>query len=366
MLGLARHIPPLVFEHRLTELTYFVTDACNMKCRHCFVHEALNRRSPELSVDEIRQMARHIPAMQRVHLGGGEPFTRHDIADLAVAASNDWNAGVVCIPTNGWFTDRILDGMQRFGEQAKGNLRLHFSINSPDPDAMDNFTQLKGSFKRWRRSIDEALVLAQRFPQITVVALATYNEFNQHEFKALIDFLHRDVKVQDFSFQLVRTHGDYAPKLDIQHFRDMNDYYFRTYNRQNAVLATFREATRERSADYFEAPAYQRRCTSGKIRVVMSPAGDVYPCEKLGYPNLRTMDSWFMGNVRDFGYDVNALIRSPLADAIYQRIVGDHCHCDHNIDQSMSLLSTGKFCGAVLKQASARLLGRQTPTSGSH
>ncbi|TMJ20184.1 MAG: radical SAM protein [Alphaproteobacteria bacterium] len=355
MLELLKHVPPLVLEHRLTELTYFTTDICNMKCRHCFVNDALNRKQPHLSVEEISRMSAHIPAMQRVHLGGGEPFTRADLGELAVRVSNEWRAGVVCVPTNGWFTDRILAGMTHFGEHGRGNLRLHFSINSADPVEMDRFTQLEGSFARWRRSIDAALNLSVRFPQITVVALATFNEHNQHNFETLIDFLHDDVGVEDFSFQLVRTHGDYAPALDIARFREMNAYYFRRWNRQNPVLASFREATRERSADYFQAPRYVKRCTSGKIRVVMSPAGDVYPCEKLGYPNLGKMGAWRMGNVRDFDYDVNALVRSPKARALYRRIVDGHCHCDHNIDQSLSLLSTGAFRGRVLKRAAQRL-----------
>ena len=97
-------------------------------------------------------MSPHIGAMQRVHLGGGEPFARRDIADLAVRVSNEWNAGVVCIPTNGWFTDRILAGMNYFGTHGKGKLRLHFSINSPDAAEMDEFTRLPGTFARWRRS----------------------------------------------------------------------------------------------------------------------------------------------------------------------------------------------------------------------
>jgi len=351
-----KHLPPLVFEHRLTELTYFTTDSCNMKCRHCFVRDALNKRHPHLDVDEISRMSAHIPAMQRVHLGGGEPFTRADIGELAVRVSNQWRAGVVCVPTNGWFTDRILAGMTHFGERGRGKLRLHFSINSADPEEMDQFTQLKGSFARWRRSIDAALASSARYPQITVVALATFNEHNQHNFETLIDFLHDDVGVDDFSFQLVRTHGDYAPRLDIARFRALNAYYFRKWNSQNPLLASFREETRNRSADYFAAPAYQARCTSGKIRVVMSPSGDIYPCEKLGYPNLRDMDGWKMGNVRDFDYDVNALVRSPRARALYGRICANNCHCDHNIDQSMSLLSRGGFRRRVLKKAAARLL----------
>ena len=358
MIRYAKHLPPLVFEHRLTELTYFVTDTCNMKCRHCFVHDALNRRQPHLSLDEIRRMSAHIPAMQRVHLAGGEPFTRSDIADLAVEVSNNWKAGVVCIPTNGWFTDRILASMRTFGEAGTGNLRLHFSINSPDADEMDAFTQLKGSFDRWRRSIDAALNLSVRYPQITVVALATYNEFNQTQFEALIDYLHDDVGVEDFSFQIVRTHGDYAPALDIPHFRRMNEYYFRKFNRQNPVLASFREETRSLSADYFEAPGFRKRCTSGKIRVVMSPSGNIYPCEKLGYPNLAGMEAWSMGNVRDFDYDVNALVRAPKARRLYGRIRDNNCHCDHNIDQSMSLLSTQAFRNKVIGKAMTTLLPR--------
>jgi MoaA/NifB/PqqE/SkfB family radical SAM enzyme len=361
MLEHIKHIPPLIFKHRLTELTYFTTDACNMRCKHCFVLDALNRRSPHLSVDEIRRMADFIPAMQRVHLGGGEPFTRPDIGELAVTVSNTWNAGVVCIPTNGWFTDRILGGMRYFGEHGKGHLRLHFSINSPDPDEMDRFTQLKGSFRRWRRSIDQALELTTKYPQVTVVALATYNEYNQYQFKELIDFLHQDVGVEDFSFQIVRTHGEYAPKLDIENFREVNSYYFRTWNRQNALLANFRESVRNRNADYFENPEYQSRCSSGKIRVVMSPGGDVYPCEKLGYPNLRSMDAWKMGNIRDFDYDVNALVRSPNARALYGKICENNCHCDHNIDQSLSLLSTRQFRNQVIKSAVGLLGAAKTP-----
>jgi MoaA/NifB/PqqE/SkfB family radical SAM enzyme len=357
MLELIKHVPPLIFEHRLTELTYFTTDSCNMKCRHCFVAEALNRKTAYLTLPDIRRMAEYIPAMQRVHLGGGEPFTRPDIGEMAVEISNKWRAGVVCIPTNGWFTDRIIEGMSCFGANGEGNLRLFFSINSPDPEDMDEFTQLKGSFKKWRRSIDKALELTKKYPQITVVALATYNEYNQYEFKALIDYLHKDVGVEDFSFHIARTHPGYAPKLDMKHFREVSEYYFRTYNRQNPVLAGFRRRIRERNADYFENPVFQRRCTSGKIRVVMSPSGDVYPCEKLGYPNLHSMGAWRIGNIRDFNYDLNALVQSPKARALYGQICTSNCHCDHNIDQSLSMLSTNVFRLAVIKDAARLLTG---------
>jgi hypothetical protein len=95
----------------------------------------------------------------------------------------------------------------------------------------------------------------------------------------------------------------------------------------------------------------------------MSPEGDVYPCEKLGYPNLRDMKQWLMGNVRDFDYDINALVRSAKSKELYDSIVCSKCHCDHNIDQSLSDLSSSVFKNRVLanaaKTAAARLLGGQ-------
>ena len=88
----------------------------------------------------------------------------------------------------------------------------------------------------------------------------------------------------------------------------------------------------------------------------MSPAGDVYPCEKLGYPNLRKMEAWKMGNIRDFDYDINALVQSPVARAMYGSICGTKCHCDHNIDQSLGMLSRQDFRQGVLGKAIKRLV----------
>lgn len=83
------------------------------------------------------------------------------------------------------------------------------------------------------------------------------------------------------------------------------------------------------------------------VDIELDPAG-MNPWAKMG--------AWRMGNVRDFDYDVNALVRSPRARAIYSRIREDKCHCDHNIDQSLSLLTDGGFRNRVLKNAARKLV----------
>jgi len=350
-----KFLPALVRKNRITEATFFITDICNMKCQHCFVLDALNQKLPMLSPDEIRTMGQHVKPIQRVHIGGGEPFTRKDLYEVVKAFSETWNPGVICIPNNGWFTDRILSLVRNYGENCKSDLRLHFSINSPIPEEMDKFTKLKGSFARWKDSITKAIEAAKDYKNITIVALSTYNEHNQHCFKELIDYLHQEICIPDFSFQLVRTHGDYKPDLDLNHFREMIDYYFNTYNKQDRFISTFRKMSREKSVEYFEDPKFSRNCTSGKLRVVIAPTGDVYPCEKLGYPNLREMNKWLLGNVRDFDYNINELLKNEAATTSYEKICGTNCHCDHNIDQSLNLLSDSTYRKKLLK---ATLTGR--------
>ncbi len=352
MKHLLPHVVPIVLKNRLTELTYFTTNICNMCCKHCFVSEELNTKSDDfLSVDELLKMGENIPYMQRIHLGGGEPFTRKDMPEMVAALSNNWKTGVICIPTNGWFGDNVIKTIEAFGKEGYGNLRLHFSINSPIPEDMDNFTQLKGTFNRWRENIERAKEASREYSNITIVALSTFNEFNQDIFLELIDFVIDEVGVDDFSFHLVRSHGEYNPNLKVDKFNDAIKYFFRHKSKDNALLKAFRTQTREKTVEYYKKPEYTIPCASATTRVVMSPSGDIYPCEKIGYPNIRNRGEWFMGSIRDFDYNITNLLKSEKAVGVRNRIFSGKCHCDHGIDSSLSQLSSTKFKIDVVSKA---------------
>lgn len=344
------HVTPLLFKNRLTELTLFITTTCNMKCRHCFVIDELNTKVDLLSVDEIKLMGRHIPYMQRVHISGGEPFTRKDIADVAITISNEWNAGVVCIPNNGWFTDNVVQTIERFGNEAKGQLRIHFSINSFDPEEMDQFTQLKGSLKRWKETVTAAGNAAKRFKNVTLVALSTYNEFNMNTFPELVDFVLNETCVDEFSFHLARSHKSYQPTVDLVNYKQvLNDYFKHRYN-GHPVLRAYRELIRKEHLRLIEENA-ATACRAGTLRVVVAPNGDVYPCEGKGFPNGAERQKWLLGNLREEDYDLKAILRKPDAQKLREAIARSPCECKHEIDTSLSLLSSNSFRLRVLGQA---------------
>jgi radical SAM protein with 4Fe4S-binding SPASM domain len=349
-MNIIRYLTPLLFKHRLTELTYFVTSSCNFKCRHCFVIDQLNKKHQELTPEELKKMGRSIPAMQRVHIGGGEPFTRSDIAETVITIAREWNVGVMCLPTNGWFTSRTVDLAKKYGSSGvKCALRMHFSLSTL-PSDMDSFTGQQGSYSRWRQTIDQVKQATSSFKNISVLVLSTFNDFNQDQFPELMHIVLDEIGVDDFSFCLVREHKNYQPNLDIAKFNKLMHLYYGRNSHQHPLLKIYRESIREVIADYYKNPREIVPCCAGRLRVVMSPDGDVYPCETLGYPTCDDSLSWRMGNIRDFDYNIKKLLASDTARNVRNEIRKRHCHCEQGIDISLSLLCSNRFRFVILER----------------
>lgn len=338
-----RNIVPLIFKNRLTEMTYFVTDKCNFKCKHCFLLDKLNvKKTTFLSVEEVKEMGKHITSMQRVHIGGGEPLTRSDIPELTLAISNDWNTQTICLPTNGSLQKTAVATAKLFGEKSKKYLRFHFSLNMIGKE-MDDFSEHKNAFNLWDKTVKTVKGITKEFNNISFTVLTTFNDFNQKKIGELIDYVNNDIEPDDFSFSLVRSHKDYHPDLDVKKFEEENHKVHFNSRKHSPFIRAYREIIRKKIARYYETPKYYLPCQSGKLRVVMSPEGDVFPCEKLGYPEGSNQNDWYMGNIREHNYNVHNLLKSPEAKKVRKKIVDTKCHCHHGVDMSLSYQSTWKF-----------------------
>ena len=61
---------------------FYPTSRCNLNCSHCFYHDSLNKRFNELSLAEIDSFTKTMDPLLSLVLTGGEPYLKHDLAQI--------------------------------------------------------------------------------------------------------------------------------------------------------------------------------------------------------------------------------------------------------------------------------------------
>jgi len=87
-----------------TTVTFELTNACNLRCKHCFSF-AGERLGDELNIDEIKKVLRelHNLGTMEIDFGGGEPLLRSDLFQVLNAAQSlDFE---IVVLTNGTLLD---------------------------------------------------------------------------------------------------------------------------------------------------------------------------------------------------------------------------------------------------------------------
>ena len=82
-------------------------------------------------------------------------------------------------------------------------------------------------------------------------------------------------------------------------------------------------------------------CYAGKLNIVLTEAGDVYPCESFDMK---------LGNVRDCGYDMDTVIRSEEAEKVINAIRKDRCYCTHECYLMTNILFNPSMYPRLIKE----------------
>jgi molybdenum cofactor biosynthesis enzyme MoaA len=81
-----QHAGSIIWKRRPIHLTFFVTRKCNAACPYCFYLKSVNSHgsdAPELSLDEIRKVARSAGKLLWLAFSGGEIYLRKDLAEIS-------------------------------------------------------------------------------------------------------------------------------------------------------------------------------------------------------------------------------------------------------------------------------------------
>lgn len=336
-------------------LTLFVTTTCNLRCRHCFYWQHINTKKDELTVDELERIARSLSPLLFLLFGGGEPFLRPDLADLAEIFHRHTRCRFLAITTNGTEGDRIETAVQDILERCPG-LGLHVSVSLDDfPEYHDAIRERAGVYAAAVETLDRLKRMSAVHSNLNVGVTMVVSALNQDRGLAFYRHVRDNLTPDMISPQLIRGQPRQTGSLDVDLdvYQQIIDELQRDLNRsrlrgfQNFLMPRISRAYRiirnERIMQIAHARQYISPCCAGALSAVMYSDGDVYPCEILEEERI--------GNIREFQYDFPALWASTRARQVRSQIREEACFCTHECAWTTNILFNPAYYPLLLKRA---------------
>lgn len=311
---------------------FFVTSRCNATCDFCHYTTQINdkeRKSQELTLEEITEIAKQYGKISKLSFSGGEPFVREDLAEIMEAFIEHCDPQIIDIPTNGSMTDRIERVLSRVLPRLEGRvLDIQLSIDGL-AETHDKIRGIPGLFKKTLRTYAVLDHLREKYPNLRIKMNLVYVNDNKAELDELIRFFENDY---DFDrFQITYPHGESVDfsvydQVEFSKYREISrdlQRHYRLRNRWDLHSMIFRAVKMVRDKVIGENHAFRSDmgavCKAGERIVVLDDIGQVYPCEPL----------WeSVGNVRDNNYSVHKVLAAEAMRRFKEKYLGPNkCTC---------------------------------------
>ena len=329
---------------RISRLFYFVTSACNARCQFCFNLENVEnwkaRKPSELSLEEIRQVARNFGRLPYLNISGGEPFMRPDLPDVIEAFHVGCKTQWVTIPTNASLTRLVLDMTQEILSRCPTMfLTVQVSIDGMRQEH-DLSRKIEGGFEAMTATLKALSGVRKIYPNLRVQLATAFDDFNVAQMREIVDFCRREFQYDQQLFYLIRETGALITRSKnhlIQPFlktlRENEELEWKTHRRTlwSWAVRALQNVTYSDILQIRKDGTFFRPCHATRKFVTLYDDGKVSPCEVLEPVSL--------GNIKQHNYDYYALIRAREAKDFYkEEIVAKKCNCDWMCATPMNML----------------------------
>ncbi|MFZ4433455.1 MAG: radical SAM/SPASM domain-containing protein [Microthrixaceae bacterium] len=344
-------------------LILFVTARCNARCDFCLYKESVEhptRRSEELTVEEYDRIARSYGPLHYLALSGGEPFVRRDVHDLCQAFVDHGGTSVVEIPSNFSYGDAMVDAVTQL-VSANPDLVVELQVSIDDlGDRHDESRRVEGLY---RAAVDNARRLSElrrAHPNLVLKANVVWLPSNRDRIDQVVAGVRADFDVDrvHLTYPHLRIPADGAGAdtvADFARFREVADRVVAgTGSRWDPYTLPMRAAKLASNRMLGAAIAGERplgeRCEAGRHVVVVDERGEVFPCEVI----------WeSVGNVRDAGHDVAAVLAGDRYERFRERYLGaDPCNCTWSCASMTSVSVSPEGYPGLALDAARLALGR--------
>ena len=310
-----------------------------------------------MSLEEINRIFFNFKPLLRVLFSGGEPFLRNDIVSIVKIIYKHLNPLHISIPTNGILTNQIVKSLEQILPYCKDTvINISISLNELY-QRRDEIMGVEGSFDKSMDTYFQLQKLKKRFSNLILGVIITQIYSNQKYLDKIYDFAKDIIKVDNISFGLIRNswRKEEEANIDINIYektcekikRDSYDIYgkrlfpfWRFFVEQKNLVNNYVMEIYKKNKFFFP-------CYSGRIRIVITPDGEVYPCEIL---MLKDRKKFKMGDLRNSNYSIKEIYRSEKYYSIIQYIKKNKCFCRHECDLTTTIFFNPKlFLTLLLK-----------------
>lgn len=329
-----RHIGSVFWKKRPIHLTFFLTRRCNAQCPFCFYLKTdahSTHQNPELSLNAIERISGSMGTLLWLAFSGGEIYLREDLVEISRIFYRNNTPAIMLFPTNGLLPELIKDRTEQILKQCPNSIiAVKLSLDGLYQEH-DRLRNTPGSFDKTLATYDLLKSLPAIYPNFELGINTVFCSENQDNMDEIIDFVITMEHIKTHTISLIR--GNLADR-SFQNI-DYRKYYHAIERLENNLKAHLSSIYRFKGAKIKAAQdILQRRlinrtlieqqrlvpCYAGRLNLVLSENGNVYPCEIL---------TETFGNVRDFDYDMGKVIQSDHAKKIIRSIMNRECYCSH-------------------------------------
>ncbi len=355
MYSALRHTVSIFWKRRPVQLTFFVTRRCNARCPFCFYlasDDTGGDWQDELSLHEIGKISGSLGKLLWLAFSGGEIFLRKDLVEISQIFYAQNQPVMMLYPTNGLLPERIRDTMEEILKQcANSVVAVKISLDGVG-ETHDTLRKTPDGFDKAMNTYHLLEPLLDNYPNFELGINTVFCADNQDTMDEIIDFVGALNNVGTHTISMVRGN------LSDEHYKQIDH---RKYDRaivrleenlknRTANVYRFRGARLKAAQDILqrrlihETILQKKRetpCYAGRLNLVLTETGDVYPCEIL---------TTSFGNIRDYDYDMRKIIRSRRAKEVIDPILEKQCHCTHECNFIMNILFNPGLYPPLLKE----------------
>lgn len=316
VLGANLHSPALPYK-----VTFVATYHCNFRCEMCSIWQ--KKSVGEMTPDEVGMFFDRWSQFRWVHLTGGELFMRRDIDDVIASIQGHCKSlFLLNFPTTGWFGDKTVALVERTLARGVGRLMVTISIDGPR-DVHETMRGLAGS---WDRGLETFRRLRGiRNPNFQVVVGMTLLAKNASKVEETIQAIRTvipDFRRSELHLNIGHESGHYFDNvgypIQLHHAEIIRAV--EAHRRANGTtlhpVKFLEDRYQALIGRYYETGKSPLPCTALSSSCFVDPYWNLFPC---------SIWSEKVGNLRDNGFDLQALWQSERRRDLRQDVKNENC-----------------------------------------